>query len=104
MSKSEQDTFHFKTYATKQGKLVAACDADLVGRSFKEGKARLRVNKDFYSGDEGDFAAIKQELEAAQIANLVGERLISQLINEGYLTKDEIKTVEDVPHSQIFVI
>lgn len=104
MSKSEGDKFQLKSYSTKQGKMVAACDAHLMGKSFKEGNIHLKVNKEFYAGNKVGFDAVKQELEGAQIANLVGENLISQLLMVDYLSEAEIKEVDGVPHSQVFVI
>lgn len=105
MSKSDKvEVFSCKTYSTKQGKMVAACDVELLGRSFKEGKKRLKINEEFYKGNEVTYGKVKEEVEAAQIANLVGNALISKLVEEGYLAESEVKRVNGVPHSQIFVI
>ena len=34
-------------------RIVAACDEDIIGMTFSEGKAKITVHEDFYSSSRG---------------------------------------------------
>lgn len=96
--------FSFKSYDTEKGKLIAACDHSLLGKEFKENKARLKVKESFYHKEKVEFKRIENELKDAKIANLVGKKLIDKLIEEKIINPEEVKKVEGTPHVQIFVL
>ena len=96
--------FSLKTYDTKKGKLVAACDHSILGKKFKEKGVILHLKESFYHEEKVEFERVKEEVEEAQIANLVGENLVEKFIEESIVSSEEVKEVEEVPHIQIFVL
>ena len=89
----------FKTH--KQGKdvIIAMCDADVVGKTFREGQLKLQVNSEFYDGArlslEDGFAKIDQ----ATIINLTGTRVVERAVKEGVVHREAIIRISGVPHA-----
>lgn len=96
--------FLLKRHDSEKGMILAACDKNLLGQEFVEGRKKLSINKDFYEGDEADLATILEALADCITANVVGEQLIQQLIDSDILSPDEIYTVDGIPHAHLYFI
>jgi hypothetical protein len=81
--------------------LVAACDSDLLGKTFKEGKMRLHVSLDFYGGDPVDEDILVNRLEMATVANLVGDATVEAAIRHGFVDPECVIRIDGVPHAQM---
>src|SRR2546421_10874577 len=64
-----------KVYHQGKETLVAAADADLIGKTFREGKFKIEVGK-FYEGDVVTEERFASELRLATIGNFVGKETI----------------------------
>jgi len=84
--------------------VVAACDRELLGQSFSEGKKRLCVDEDFYGCQEATREDLVAALEKATIANLTGEQAVGIAREAGHVSGDGIITIDGVPHAQIFIM
>ena len=80
--------------------LVAICDADLLGREFKEGDFRLKPSQSFYCGKEESVEACLEALKEATIANLVGS-IVGHAIKAGFINRANVVRIEGVPHAQM---
>lgn len=87
-----------------KGKIVAACDPELVGKTFSEGDLSMTVDEQFYGGDEVDLDQILEELVGAKTGNFVGEQLITALIEEGLVQEEQVKRIDGIPHSQVYYL
>jgi hypothetical protein len=88
-----------------QGELVVAvCDPELLGRSYQEGKLTLDVKREFYQGSLVTFEEALQSIESSTIANIVGERIVSEAIKAGLICEECVLRVASVPHAQRIVI
>lgn len=87
----------------KQGKdlLVGACDENLIGKKFEDGKFQIDVKKEFYDGERVTPDIFKQFLAEATIANLVGEATIKVAIEMGLIDPDCIIRIKGIPHAQM---
>ncbi len=83
--------------------LVAACDADLIGRTLREGELRLHVSS-FYEGEEVTEERFVRQLKQATIGNLVGDQTIEAARRAGLIGNDGVILIEGIPHAQIFVM
>ncbi len=81
--------------------LIAACDLDLLGKTFSEGKMRLHVSEDFYGGDTVDEEILVNRLGMATVANLVGEATIGAAVRHGFVDPECIIRIGGVPHAQM---
>jgi uncharacterized protein len=82
-------------------KVLAACDAELLGKVFEEGKLRIHITEEFYFGRHVSESEFLEALENVDNANLVGERVISS-----YSKKNPCSPlhIDKVPHIQIYKI
>jgi hypothetical protein len=83
--------------------LLAACDSELMDKSFEEGELRLKVTS-FYDGVEVDREGFLNGLRQATIANFVGERVVGIAIEEGFVDKDRVIRIQGVPHAQMVLM
>lgn len=90
-----------KVYRRGREVVVAACDEELVGREFREGKLKLVVSEAFYGRETVDADALLQQLRACTIANLVGERVVGLAVEHGYVSDRNILWIKGVPHAQM---
>lgn len=90
-----------KVYHQKGECLVAACDADLLGRKLREGKVCLDVLASFYDGERVGEARLVAALRSATIANLVGEACVACARNADLFEGDAAMRICGVPHVQI---
>lgn len=94
-------TMCLKSYGVNKEILVAVCDSELIGRTFREGELHLSVNEDFFKGQPADEHEVKKALEEATIANLVGERSVTCGIDSGVVDENCVIIIEGVPHAQM---
>ncbi len=81
--------------------MIAACDEDVHGKSFGEGKLVLDVKKKFYGSNLMAWEKLFPLLTEATIANLVGRELVTNAISVGLIEADNVRKVEGVPHAQM---
>lgn len=94
--------FSLRVQETRKGRVVAACDLDLLGETFTEGDVTLHVDEAFYGGDEVELAAVVDALDRYHTANLVGNELIDGLMEAGLVQEEEPEQVDGVRHVQLF--
>jgi hypothetical protein len=80
--------------------LVIICDSKLIGKEYKQGEFRLKVDRSFYSGQEASVTECMEALRCATIANMVGS-IVEQAIKEGIVDRDNVIKIRGVPHAQI---
>jgi len=88
-----------------QGKetLVAAADADLIGKTFREGKFKIEVGK-FYEGEVVSEEFFLDHLRLATIGNFVGRETIEAAKRGGYVGDEGVLWIDGVPHAQYVVM
>jgi hypothetical protein len=92
---------YIKVYRVQGEVLLAACDEELLGKTFREGELKLEVKERFYKGELVEESALEGLLEEATIANLTGERCVSKAIELGYVDEERVLRIEGVPHAQM---
>lgn len=90
----------------KQGKnvLVAACDAELLGKTLKFGKVDFPVRREFY---EGQFLSPEEALQAilnGTAANLLGEKIVGHVLKAGLIQPEAVIYMSGIPHAMIIEI
>jgi len=87
----------------KQGEtvLVAACDADLLGKTLKYGQVNFEIRKDFYGGKLVQVEDAVELIKTATIVNLVGPVIVGMAVKEKLIHPQAILDISGVPHAQI---
>jgi len=91
---------------SSDGKIVAACDRELIGKVLREGRLMLDLEKHagFYRGEICSPDSLAKALRGAASINLVGERSIACAVGAGIANKESIIFIAGVPHLQIYRI
>ena len=92
-----------KVYHQGKETLVAAADADLVGKTFREGKFKIEVGK-FYEGDVVSEEGFISNLKLATIGNFVGRETVEAAIRAGFVSDGGILWIDGVPHAQFVLM
>ena len=80
--------------------LVTICDAKLIGKEFKQGKLKLKINEDFYGDEEASIEKCLAALKEATIANLVGS-IVEHAVKAGFIDRANVIRIRKVPHAQM---
>tara|TARA_Y100000310_G_C20473822_1_gene711403 strand:- start:619 stop:912 length:294 start_codon:yes stop_codon:yes gene_type:complete len=94
----------FKIHKTSEGrKVVAICDNNLIGKTFKEGKLKLDLDSDFYKGKDMGEERLKREISDANILNIVGEKSIKFVRELKIVNLDNVIKIKGIPHVQLIL-
>ena len=92
---------------TERGLLVSVCDADLLGRTFENGRVSITVEESFYGGEdavEADADTVVDGLRRASVANLVGEECVGIAVEAGLVDEATVLEVGETRHAQLLQI
>jgi len=83
--------------------VVAACDAELVGRELPVGEhgRTVKISGHFYGEREVSVEELLWALERATVANLLGERVLKIASEHGHVDPGATTTLGGVPHAEI---
>ncbi len=93
-----------KVYRVKGETLVAVCDSEIVGRTFREGELKIEVKESFYGTEEVGEEEVKRALRKATIANLTGKRTVELAIRLGIVDRDRVLRIGECLHAQMVVM
>ena len=87
----------------KQGDelVIGACDEELLGKRFTDGKFQIDVTKKFYEGERITLKTLERFLQDATIANLVGKKSVECAIRLGLVDPECILRIKGIPHAQV---
>lgn len=82
-------------------KIVAVCDADLLGKRFEQGKMQLDIRKEFYFGEKKSENEVIKLLQDAQredaTFNLAGAEAVSAGIKAGVINNEGVLRIKSIP-------
>ncbi len=90
-----------KVYRHGSEVLVAACDSDILGKTFRSEGLRLHLSEGFYDGERADEDILVNRLEMATVANLAGRRTLEIAIRRGFVHEGCVIVIDGVPHAQM---
>jgi hypothetical protein len=95
-----------RTFKKGKEKIVAVCDAELIGKVLREGELVLNLDKyaSFYKGEETDESVVEKELLTATSMNLVGEKATGIAKRMKLVKESDVIRIQKVPHVQVYRI
>jgi len=84
--------------------LLCMCDAEILGKTLREGEMTFRVKEDFYKGRRVAVEEAIDLIEASTIVNMVGKNVVEKAIERGFVHPEAVLNIEGVPHAQIVKI
>lgn len=84
--------------------MLATCDAELLGRTLKEGKITFHVHEKFYKGPCVTLEEAMQLIKESTIINMVGHKIVRKAIAHGFVHPEAVLLIGGIPHAQIVKI
>lgn len=84
--------------------MVAVCDADIIGKKFSDGNRQLEIKENFYKGTLGTLEDGIQAMNEATIVNVLGEKIITKMIEDGIISELSVIHICGIPHVQIICV
>ena len=81
--------------------LLAVCDADLLGKTFRESDMVFEVKEDFYKGLRTSIEEAVNLIEESTVANLVGRNIVEKAMEKGYVHPEAVIRICGILHAQI---
>ena len=81
--------------------ILAICDAEILGRTLKEGKIVFSVREEFYKGRRVTIEEAVAMIENCTIVNMVGKNCVKKAVENGYVHPEAVLSIEGIPHAQI---
>lgn len=85
-------------------RILAACDEDILGMTFRGDGARITVTEAFYKGESVTPEAFVERMKSVSIMNLVGDEVVSIAISEGHVSAENVMVIGGVKHAQVVIM
>lgn len=96
--------FWVKVFRTKYELVVAACDEKLIDKVLKLKNLEVEVSKNFYGGSLVDETAVLKVMKEATIGNLIGKDIVEIAKKNGFISKENVILIDEIPHAQFVKI
>ncbi len=93
---------YLKKHTSERTEILALCDEEILGKTFRENGLKLEINERFYKGEKVDAASALKALETAKNANLAGKEVIQLALNAGIIEKETVLMIQEVPYALLF--
>jgi hypothetical protein len=97
---------YLKVHDGENGRVVAACDRELIGKVLEDGDRFLDLGayKEFYVGDVSEEEEVRKTLSEFSSANLVGKKSVGIALSMGIADEEDVMYIKETPYIQIYKI
>lgn len=81
--------------------LLAICDADVLGKTLKQGRMIFHIREEFYKGSLVSLEEALGLIQQSTIVNMVGRKVVEKALEKGLVHPDAVLEIEGVLHAQI---
>lgn len=96
--------FLVKVHRHSDETILAACDAEIIGETFRGNGMRIFVSRGFYGGDETTAEELLAAFGNVTVINLVGNRAVDLAVEAGVVDPDKVFTIGGVKHAQAVIM
>lgn len=89
-------------HAPGAGDVVAVCDCELMNTTLCTGEVDVPITPAFYGTFQASENEVREALQKAENANLMGERAVAIAVELGLVSRDGCVMIGNIPHAQIF--
>ncbi len=83
-------------------RMVNICDEELLGTTLREGKLKVDISADYFSGIRVNERTALAQIRETDIANLVGNRIVERAIREKLAHPKAVRKIGDVSFLMIY--
>ncbi|MFC1741275.1 DUF424 domain-containing protein [Nanoarchaeota archaeon] len=92
-----------KIHPTPNGRMLAICDSELLGKVFEEDDKQLNLDSQFYKGEEMPEDKLKEIIKTCYVINAVGKESTGFLLKEDMIKEENIMEISGIPHTQCVI-
>ncbi|MBS7607459.1 DUF424 family protein [Candidatus Bathyarchaeota archaeon] len=81
--------------------LLAVCDTDILGKTFRKDGVIFEVKEEFYNGYKTSIEDALKLIEKSTIVNLCGRKIVEKAIEAGLVHPEAVFEICGVLHAQI---
>lgn len=95
---------YLKIHESASGKVVAVCDAALIGKVLEGEGAFMDLDRyrGFYVGEKVAGGRVREALASFDSANIVGEEAVGVALEMGLARKEDVMYIKKTPYIQIY--
>ena len=82
--------------------MINICDIELIGLRLQEGELLIDITREYFQQEIIEAVEAEELLRTCSIANLVGERIVSQAVQLKLAKERSIRRISGVPFLMIF--
>jgi hypothetical protein len=98
---SENQDVCLKIYESGRDVLIAVCDLEILGKTFKEGPLQVEISPEFYGTEAVSYEEVEAALASATIANFAGCRAVECAIRLGFVEQENVLSIDGVLCAQM---
>lgn len=83
-------------------RMVNICDEELLGRTLREGKLKVDITPEYFSGVRVDEETALRQIKETDIVNLVGNRIVAKALKEKLAHPRAVRKIEEVSLLMIY--
>ncbi|NLU45526.1 MAG: DUF424 family protein [Euryarchaeota archaeon] len=95
---------YVRIHVHENDRILAACDEDILGMTFRGGGARITVSERFYCGESVSEETFLERTRSASVINMVGNAVIGVAVREGLVSADCVMDIGGVKHAQVVMM
>ncbi|MCL1978736.1 MAG: DUF424 family protein [Methanomassiliicoccaceae archaeon] len=93
-----------KIHVHDNERILAACDQEILGMTFRGDGVKIKVSEIFYGGEPISEDAFVERTRSVTIMNLVGNRVVSRAVKEGLVSEESVMVIGEVKHAQVVIL
>ena len=83
-------------------RMVNICDEELLGRTLRDGKLKVDITPEYFSGVRVDEETALKQIREDDIVNLVGNRIVAKALKEKLSHPRAVRKIEEVAFLMIY--
>jgi len=96
--------FYIKIHKQPDGQVVAACDKEILGKTFSNGNLKITISEQFYKGELKQINEVLDILSRCDNFNIAGNYIVNEAINNKIISKESILIIESIPIAMKLII
>jgi len=93
-----------RIHVHEKERILAACDEDILGMTFRGNGAKITVSERFYGGERITEDIFIERAKSVTIMNLVGNGVVDTAVRAGLVSKDHVMIIGEVKHAQTVIM
>jgi hypothetical protein len=86
----------------QNSRMVNICDEELLGRTLRDGKLKVDITPEYFSGVRVDEETALRQIREDDIVSLVGNRIVAKALKEKLGHPRAVRKIEEVSFLMIY--